>query len=198
MKTFWLSKSYSKPGTSVSLGSSVGEIEGFEFVKEETGCTGEQKFDCSKQDWNSSDYVESPSKLCADKMSRLIDWHVDVLSKLLRQVVARRQATLNDATIDSKECLKSSAASPTLPVGGGMVIEDIKDIIELPCFDSRVASVQQDPDKVVLSQNVVHELRQYVSTIAAMYQNHPFHNFEHASHVTMSVRIFSATCKPDH
>jgi class 3 adenylate cyclase len=34
---------------------------------------------------------------------------------------------------------------------------------------------------------VVSQLKNYVTGIATMYQDNPFHNFEHASHVTMSV-----------
>ncbi|MEM2143097.1 MAG: DUF4430 domain-containing protein, partial [Candidatus Thorarchaeota archaeon] len=34
---------------------------------------------------------------------------------------------------------------------------------------------------------VTKQLHDYVFSVAKLYKNHPFHNFEHASHVTMSV-----------
>lgn len=38
-----------------------------------------------------------------------------------------------------------------------------------------------------LNDDVVQQLREYVANVAALYRCNPFHNFEHASHVTMSV-----------
>jgi 3'5'-cyclic nucleotide phosphodiesterase len=38
-----------------------------------------------------------------------------------------------------------------------------------------------------LSEVVVKQLRNFVAEIASLYNDNPFHNFEHASHVTMSV-----------
>jgi class 3 adenylate cyclase len=39
----------------------------------------------------------------------------------------------------------------------------------------------------IIEPEVVSQLKSYVTGIATMYQDNPFHNFEHASHVTMSV-----------
>jgi hypothetical protein len=39
----------------------------------------------------------------------------------------------------------------------------------------------------IIEPKVVSELKNYVTGIATMYRDTPFHNFEHASHVTMSV-----------
>jgi hypothetical protein len=41
---------------------------------------------------------------------------------------------------------------------------------------------------VALDTEVAHQLRLYMREIGGMYQKNPFHNFEHASHVTMSVQ----------
>ena len=46
---------------------------------------------------------------------------------------------------------------------------------------------QIDVDSVVLSDAVERQLRLYVSEIAAMYRRNPFHNFAHATHVSLSV-----------
>jgi hypothetical protein len=44
---------------------------------------------------------------------------------------------------------------------------------------------------------VIAQLSSYVSNIAALYQDNPFHNFEHASHVTMSVnKLLSRSVAP--
>jgi hypothetical protein len=45
----------------------------------------------------------------------------------------------------------------------------------------------KDPSEIILDQQVVLELHQFVLGIAFMYNKNPFHNFLHASHVIMSV-----------
>jgi hypothetical protein len=44
-----------------------------------------------------------------------------------------------------------------------------------------------NPSEIILDQQVVLELHQFVLGIAFMYNKNPFHNFLHASHVIMSV-----------
>jgi len=61
------------------------------------------------------------------------------------------------------------------------------EIIHLPHFDATIAGNHGYPESIVLSDVVVEQLVDYVTCIAALYQGNPFHNFEHASHVTMSV-----------
>lgn len=40
---------------------------------------------------------------------------------------------------------------------------------------------------VEIEQNIANQLHRYVFEIACMYQDNPFHNYEHASHVTLSM-----------
>ena len=67
-----------------------------------------------------------------------------------------------------------------------MVVEEVAEVIMLPDFDDRTAN-KVDPESVELTTEVVEQCRRYVSIIASMYRDNPFHNFEHASHVSMSV-----------
>jgi hypothetical protein len=70
--------------------------------------------------------------------------------------------------------------------------------VTLPKFDARTQRNQLDPHAVQLSPVVVAQLRQYVESIACQYRDTPFHNFEHASHVTMSVsKLLSRIDAPD-
>lgn len=77
------------------------------------------------------------------------------------------------------------------------VLDEVKEIIELPEFD--VATTKQEmQDNVVLPDSVKHELQLLISCIAETYRNNPFHNFEHASHVAMSVvKLLSRIVAPD-
>jgi hypothetical protein len=73
------------------------------------------------------------------------------------------------------------------------VLDEVVEIIALPGFDrqnnhhSRHHHHQVDLTQIQLPSIVVDQLLLYVSWIAAMYRDNAFHNFEHASHVTMSV-----------
>jgi hypothetical protein len=67
---------------------------------------------------------------------------------------------------------------------GSMVLDEIKEVIPL-CTESK--TYRLNPDEIELDVAVLSQLRDYVSAIAAMYHDNPFHCFEHASHVTQSV-----------
>jgi hypothetical protein len=70
---------------------------------------------------------------------------------------------------------------------GQTVIDEVKEIITLPRFNAEASIKEVDLDAVLLGPNVLGQLRFYISTVASMYKDNPFHSFEHASHVTMSV-----------
>jgi class 3 adenylate cyclase len=113
-----------------------------------------------------------------EKTSRLIDWNVDLLLRALREVVARRQAL----------CQNNMAKRHRLSLApGATIIDEVKETITLPRFDAEAARHESRPEDIVLGPEIESELHDYVTTIAMMYRESPFHNFEHASHVTMSV-----------
>lgn len=113
-----------------------------------------------------------------DKIGRIIGWNTETLLKLLKQIVARRNAGLNSSVSPAKRLVLKPSKLP---------LEEVKEIIELPEFDVERARRQEDPESIVIPEDVVDELRAFVTCIADMYNDNPFHNFEHASHVTMSV-----------
>jgi hypothetical protein len=66
-------------------------------------------------------------------------------------------------------------------------LSEVREIIALPEYDHSIAQFQQDNDEVVISAEVKKQMKVFVSCIASMYRGNYFHNFEHASHVLMSV-----------
>ena len=111
------------------------------------------------------------------KAKRLVDWNCDQMIRLLKLIVARRNA----------QARRSSQNHPTnenfLNVNlrkVGTVLEEVREIITLPKFDPKVYRNHDDPDSVQLSEEVLQQLHDYVSTIATLYRDNPFHNFEHA------------------
>ena len=120
-----------------------------------------------------------------DKTSRLIEWNVEKLVKILKQIVAHRESiSLNRGSNHRKSSGLDVSAFNTCK---GTPFEAVKEIISLPAYNSHIANNQKNPEDVIISEEVVDQLRDYVTRIASMYQNNPFHNFEHASHVVQSV-----------
>jgi Adenylate and Guanylate cyclase catalytic domain/3'5'-cyclic nucleotide phosphodiesterase len=124
------------------------------------------------------------------KVTRLIDWNVQVLEELLKRIVARREVCQeNDKTPPNEELFKHSMLS---------AIDEVREIINLPRFDERALQSQRDPERIQLPQAAIRQLYQFVQNIAAMYRDNPFHNFEHASHVLMSVyKLLNRIIAPD-
>lgn len=129
------------------------------------------------------------------KAKRLVDWNCDQMIRLLKHVVARRNAQARRSSQ-----IQASTNESFLNVNlrkVGTVLEEVREIITLPKFDPKVYRNLDDPDSVQLSEEVLQQLHDYVSTIATLYRDNPFHNFEHASHVTMSVsKLLSRIVSP--
>ena len=134
----------------------------------------------------------------AERMKRLIDWNVGVLEGIIKQIVARQNAasayrnpTLPNSSITQKSrestaSMRDSVTSEELSEER-MPLAEVKEIIVLPEFDRRIAKRQQDASTIELGQEVVEELMMFVTAVADMYKDNPFHNFAHASHVLMSM-----------
>jgi hypothetical protein len=85
-----------------------------------------------------------------------------------------------------------------IPQEGKICLDEVIEAIALPKFDSKAATGTSNHHLVQISPSVVSALRKYVSIIASTYRDNPFHNFEHACHVTMSVdKLLKRIVAPD-
>ena len=159
VETYWLTNTRTRRTSSVS--SEIGNIR-----------------DLSAHDDDEIINISANSKGLNETCSRLVTWNVEILCDLLKQVVAARLSRKQHSQRPSRVDVDGKSF-------GTNYLEEVKEIIELPEFNKKQKEV--DPSSVVLSDLVVSELTEYVSMIATMYNANPFHNFEHASHVVMSV-----------
>ena len=111
----------------------------------------------------------------SDKAERLVRWNVDILTKLLRQVMARRASTSGFKRTNRNGTLARSRGHDGCL--GGVIIDEVTDVLSLPHFDAHVFENQVDPASIDIPPKVHSQLTDYVSKIAAMYRNNPFHNF---------------------
>ena len=154
--------------------------------KSSTAFSGDERLQSSSQNLNSSE----------SRNERLADWIEQVMERLIKNIVARRNAMKskirNIGVITSGEYFTLASSDR------GTVLDEVREIVELPEFDPETLHNQEDPDSVTLGANVKKQLHSYVMSIASMYNHNPFHNFEHAAHVTMSVtKLLSRIVAPD-
>lgn len=116
------------------------------------------------------------------KSDRLVEWNVEVLGYLLKQIMVARPDHLRygDTSV-LKEFEGKRGGEETAPT---TVLEEFQEIIELPNIGADELLQRKHPDTIKLRPVVVEQLRDLLKKIAAMYNENPFHNFEHASHVT--------------
>ena len=122
------------------------------------------------------------------KRNRVADWVVEMLGKLLKEMKAKRKLTgVRPDKRDIIEALERQCVSGVGP-DNKTVIDEVTDCLALPGLGgkSEKSSSNKPSKPVPLDKEVMDELQHYVYSIASLYQKNPFHNFEHASHVSMS------------
>ena len=119
---------------------------------------------------------------------RLVDWNVTVFLDILKHIVARREACAKSGINKKSETRGDDPAILTkMNMNHYKPINGVREIITLPEFNDVAKAMKEDVQSVEISSDVIAELRSYISAVAGLYRSNPFHNFEHASHVTMSV-----------
>jgi hypothetical protein len=118
------------------------------------------------------------------QFDRLVDWNAEILLSILQRIVARRQDMVPAQDIERRK--QSKTAMDDMNVEGGYLLDEVKEVVNLPAFDPMLPGHTTEAAAVVLSRVVKSELRDYVAQIAAGYKSNPFHNLEHASHVCLS------------
>lgn len=93
------------------------------------------------------------------KYNRLVEWNVDLLTKLLRQIAGRRVASTEN---------RSVKVLSLLPEPGCKLIDEVKEVVSL----RRNSTVEKSALKE-LDPEAVEQLRYFVSSVCAMYRKNP-------------------------
>jgi len=109
-----------------------------------------------------------------ESQSRVVEWNVDLLQRQLRVLIAHRHAKGTKASREADlRCLEVELSHPrTTP------LDEVADVLTLATYDDKVVPV--DPASIQISNKAMFQLRHFVKTIASMYRQNPFHNYEHA------------------
>lgn len=90
-----------------------------------------------------------------------IRWNADVLVRLLKQIVARRNAKAQQSLLKAPRMMAQNSTCSGDGSGPGTPIDEVKEIIHLPKFDGRAVRNQQDPKTVELDKGVCDQLHNY-------------------------------------
>ena len=140
------------------------------------------------------------------KSRRLVKWTVENMAIFLKKIqVHRIKHSKRKKTRKGKSVVQTSTESN---VGStySTVFDEIQESICLPDYEKSISDdglptttqEEKDPKSIELSPEVMDQLESYVTTIATLYDpSNPFHNFNHASHVTLSaIKLLSRIVSP--
>ena len=122
-----------------------------------------------------------------DRKKRSVHWISEIMLKLLKQIAARRAVGGWHIPGKNKKLHSRSASEQFSASEEVLVVDELQDIITLPRFDKSLARKQADSSKIKLPEAATSQLQNYISWVALIYRDNPFHNMDHAAHVTMSV-----------
>jgi hypothetical protein len=132
-----------------------------------------------------SDRIKAKSPLASDQINKTLEKST---SPLLSDRLKSKSLVLSDRIKTLERELGQE----------GTALDEVCEIITLPDFDAKTAAQDIDPKTIDLGDKLTTQLRDFVSVIASLYHENPFHCFEHASHVTMSVsKLLSRIAAPD-
>eukprot|EP00980_Cylindrotheca_fusiformis_P002911 scaffold675_cov103-Cylindrotheca_fusiformis.AAC.22 len=172
MQTYWLRRKKARNPKGYEMKNSMEAVAESDETHEESDSMAEEAglaFDFHTADQGMT------------KMERLVEWNVEVLGSLLQQIIASRGGVANDINA-------LSSAEKSIGREGGTVLDEFTPIIPLKRFEVEDLRCRRRPSSIDIGDEARSQLRRYLSEIAGMYQENPFHNFQHASHVTASVK----------
>jgi class 3 adenylate cyclase len=197
LKTFWLTnnKKRSKDNDYNSRhneSSHASSSHGYSFSLNDDYIMADETFDQEQELWGDEKgaFAIPPNSRNA-KNTRLVDWLIDVISIDLKRLQAQRKQLAGTRRVaHPAEAIKK----------GEMVLDEVVEAFTMPKFDNDREALKNraDIDSIELAPAVLEQLRDFVTSMADQYRTNPFHNFEHASHVTMSsVKLLKRIVAPE-
>ncbi|KAL3914433.1 MAG: hypothetical protein SGILL_006104, partial [Bacillariaceae sp.] len=135
---------------------------------------------------SASEIPVSPDEIEKKKM-RSAEWTVEIMAHHLKAMAqARKARRTKPADVAKIQELEQSSCT-VCEAGGQTVVDEIAETIIFPDNNVNGNLTSNDSGDTVLDPVVLEELRSFVLTVASLYNENPFHNFDHATHVAMSV-----------
>lgn len=179
METYWILPK--RAGTARSGAMSMSSGDSADFDESENNDAVEymtNQFDLSARG-------ESTTPV-TPQIDLIADFNYDILLKSLKAIVSKRNITPKKPVSRRLGRSLSNLWNSDREILPNSCLDEVAEVIELP--DDGDQPIDEWENAVVeIPQKVKDQLREYCRKIASMYQSsNPFHNFEHASHVTQS------------
>ena len=109
------------------------------------------------------------------KTIRLVGWNCEIMLPLLKMIVARRSAEKKQKVLVENKVAVNQLEQD---IGSTInVLEEVAEVISLPRYDAKVQKkIKSNPARIELSEEVQSQLKEYVSVVASLYSDNPFHN----------------------
>jgi 3'5'-cyclic nucleotide phosphodiesterase len=153
-----------------------GSIQTF-WLSNQCGRRTTESVRSSQDDTSTGDAIDAVRFDCSAQKERNVEWICQLLQYRIQNVVrssAHERKQLSDRRV-------------LFPESGSLPLDEVAEIVPLRSSSEdklALAAISSDSE---LDDCVQAELRDFISHVAETYQSNPFHNFEHACHVTMSV-----------
>jgi hypothetical protein len=141
----------------------------------------------SRDETNSVNAIDAIRYDDAARKERNVEWICQVLQYRIQNVLR----TIPD---DLKQ---SSGQRVFFPAAGSIPLAEVAEIVPLSSNRDATKRSTESSCDCELDECVQAELRSFVYEVAETYQSNPFHNFEHACHVTMSVNKLLSRVVPN-
>jgi hypothetical protein len=188
VQTYWVVHSGSDDMSVVSQnsesGCSMGSSTDPKTWDEIKGADGSAKDDIWGDKGDNEEqggYLSLPTFSKVSKNKRLVNWLTELMTTHLKELIAQR---------GNKPSLPNNVDLEAALEKGEMVRDEVIEAFTLPKFKAGAADRKRASKSIELKLEVVSQLKDYVTAIADLYPDNHFHNFEHASHVTMSATKF--------
>lgn len=124
------------------------------------------------------EHMNSDSKAPTKHAQHLIDWNVEMLEMLVKQILAKKAAT---GTYGNNEKYIFELDPST------RIVDEVSEVIEFPAFDAASCPDMLDTS---LELHIVasSQLREYVTDIASRFRDNPFHCLDRGTQVCMSTK----------
>lgn len=130
--------------------------------------------------WGADADLDGNDLIYRDRHQRLINYNVDLLASMLKKIVARRTALSRGRRASiTNAASRAKSMNDVFDEHSTSLLDEVKEFIRLPNFDAKACEQIMDLDSIHLSEDVLLQLKKFVTSIASLYRGNPFHNFEH-------------------
>lgn len=167
MITYWLSVSSSSGSNNDTT------HDGASSSMDETSTSMDTTSTGSSDEWlmgptDGANFISmnNTAKTSSGKNLRLVGWNLSVLCGFLKRIEAERRS--QKVTASSRNSVRRDTLDNQKQQG--TVLDEVKDVIALPCFRTLGTQTKVEAEDIVLSDSVVNQAECFLQAVASLYR----------------------------